>query len=133
MSFTFVDANARSGGSYQYLVQTHEGGLWLALFETNVVTVPLTSLAIERVSPNPFNPRVVIEYRLAHDGPVALAIYDVSGSLVRTLVNEPQAPGRYTAAWSGVDGGDTPVASGLYFVRLTSNGKVRTQKALLAK
>jgi hypothetical protein len=53
---------------------------------------------------------------------ITLAVYDVRGARVATLVDEARAPGTYVARWSGRDGGDRPVASGIYFARLTVEG-----------
>ena len=49
--------------------------------------------------PNPFNPVTRIEYDLAESVLVHLAVYDVTGRLVQTLVEQRQAPGRYTVRW----------------------------------
>jgi hypothetical protein len=78
--------------------------------------------------PNPFNPSTTIEYEVARAGRVSLEIFDVSGRLVATLVdNEPRDAGRYSVAHTATG------ASGVYFARLrTVDGDV-TGKIVLLK
>jgi hypothetical protein len=77
--------------------------------------------------PNPFNPSTQIPFTVG--GPaggravqVTLAIYDVRGARVATLVHDARAPGTYVARWTGHDGDARPVASGVYFARLVVDG-----------
>jgi hypothetical protein len=65
--------------------------------------------------PNPFNPDTWISYGLAEPGPVTLKIYNITGQLVNTLVDEEQAPGAYRVRWAGRDLHGAPVSSGVYF------------------
>jgi hypothetical protein len=81
--------------------------------------------------PNPFNPTTRIGYDLATAGRAQLRIYDVTGRLVRTLVDEVRAPGRYTATWTGLDAAGAKVASGVYFARLDATGFATTRKMVL--
>ncbi|UCB51593.1 MAG: hypothetical protein JSV10_06245, partial [Candidatus Zixiibacteriota bacterium] len=68
--------------------------------------------------PNPFNPSTTIKFTLpsAGDGgatlPTSLKIYNVLGEVVRTLVDEPMAPGVHHEVWDGRDGHGNKVASG---------------------
>ncbi|MDP2361796.1 MAG: FlgD immunoglobulin-like domain containing protein [bacterium] len=83
--------------------------------------------------PNPFNPETVIRFALSEAGPVKLQIHDVEGRLVRTLVDGPQAAGEHQAVWKG-DGEDgRPVASGTYFHRLETGGRLETGRMTLLR
>jgi hypothetical protein len=83
-------------------------------------------------SPNPFNPVTLIQYELPTAGRVDLAVYDLSGRLVRTLVAaELLDAGRQTAPWNGRDDDDRTVASGVYFYRLEVGGEVLTKRMVL--
>lgn len=87
-----------------------------------------TSFALPSVTlllqnrPNPLRENTSISYQLSADGPVKLAIYNVAGQLVKTIVNRPQMAGRYTVTWNGRDESGRLAATGVYFYRLTANG-----------
>jgi hypothetical protein len=84
--------------------------------------------------PNPFNPTTVIRYDVPPSGgAVTLRIYDVSGKLVRTLVDGPQTAGQKTAAWNGRDNRGHSVASGVYFYQLQAPGYEKTLKMVLVQ
>jgi len=79
-------------------------------------------------SPNPFNPVTAITYYLPEDGHVRLAVYDVSGRLVRVLEDADRSAGRHSVTWDAAG-----MASGVYFYRLEAAGKVLVRKAVLLK
>lgn len=91
--------------------------------------------------PNPFNPATTIRFEVpgsvgrgaAGAVPVTLAVYDVRGRLVRTLVADRRAPGRYEAAWDGRNDGGRRVSSGIYFYRLAAGDFTRTRKMVLLR
>ncbi len=71
-------------------------------------------------APNPTTGATRIHYTLPRGGPVELAIYDVSGRRVRTLVDGVHPAGSYEAAWDGRDDAGLRPAPGVYLYRLTS-------------
>jgi hypothetical protein len=73
-----------------------------------------TSFSLRQNYPNPFNPSTTIEYDLPANGSVKLAIYNILGQEVASLVNQVQNAGSYKAVWNASN-----VASGVYFYRLT--------------
>jgi hypothetical protein len=84
--------------------------------------------------PNPFNSTTSIRYDVpTGGGVVTLRIYDVSGRLVRTLVDGPQPAGQKTATWNGRDNQGRSVASGVYFYRLQAPGYEKTLKMVLVQ
>ena len=83
--------------------------------------------------PNPFNPVTTIAYDLPRDGRVRLTIYDVRGAPVKDLVNAPEPAGRHSTTWDGRNQRGEPVASGVYFYRLTVGDFVQTKKMVLLK
>ena len=83
--------------------------------------------------PNPFNPTTTISYSIQRLQTVRLAIYNVAGQLVRTLVNEDQPPGVYKMSWNGENNTGHSVASGVYFYRLRAGDYVATKKMVLLK
>jgi hypothetical protein len=104
------------------------------------VMPPATSVAsgrlLEANYPNPFHPSTRLRYTVpagAGRQRVRLSVYDISGRLVRHLVDEPQEAGNYTVAWHGRDQSERPVASGVFFYRLQWNGLSESRKMLLLK
>ena len=83
--------------------------------------------------PNPFNPETYISYQLAEPSEVTLTIYTLSGQVVRRLVQAHQAAGAYEAYWDGRSAFGQPVASGVYFYRLTAGDFTATRKMLIQK
>ena len=83
--------------------------------------------------PNPFNPQTSIGFSVKERGRVRLAIYDVSGALVRELVNEARERGTYTETWDGRDARGAAVATGVYFYRLETSDKALSRKMVLLK
>ncbi len=83
--------------------------------------------------PNPFNPGTSIDYELPIQANVRLAIYDVRGAVVRSLVNQVQAAGVYGIRWDGRNQEGERVGSGVYMLRLDAGDVVLTRKMLLAK
>jgi flagellar hook assembly protein FlgD len=59
-----------------------------------------------------------------------LRVYDVSGRLVRTLVDGRVEAGRHEVAWDGRDQGGRRTASGVYFYRLQGADREMTRKAV---
>ena len=84
--------------------------------------------------PNPFNPTTVIRYDVpAGSGVVSLRIYDVTGALIRTLVDGTVTPGHKSATWDGRDARGNQVSSGIYFYRLVAGSTTLTKKMVLLK
>lgn len=83
--------------------------------------------------PNPFNPSTSIPFSLERAGKVSLRVFDVSGRLVATLLDGAQPAGTHVTTWDGRGLDGSPVASGIYFVRLDAAGKSATRKMTLLK
>jgi len=88
---------------------------------------------LRRFTPNPFARTTAINYELACSGPVALTVHDVSGRLVRRLEAGPRSVGRHDARWDGTDVRGRRVPAGVYFVRLSADGKVMTGRLTLVR
>ena len=83
--------------------------------------------------PNPFNPVTNIAYAVPAAGRVSLAVYDVAGRKVRTLVDADNVSiGEHSVTWNGTDERGLGVAGGVYFARLqTEAGDASTKLVLL--
>ena len=78
--------------------------------------------------PNPFHPRTTLGFEVPQSGHVRVSIHDVTGRLVRTLVNEPRSAGRHSVSWEGRDELDRVVAPGVYLYRIEVGNVVATQR-----
>lgn len=84
--------------------------------------------------PNPFNPRTTLRFELAVAGRVELAVYDLQGRLVRTLLSGMVAAGRHEAVWDGRDDAGRALASGTYLARAQlPGGGAATRKVALVR
>jgi hypothetical protein len=83
--------------------------------------------------PNPFPAQTTIRFATAQSGPVRLAVYDVRGRLVRTLLDRPLERGVHGAIWDGRSEQGMAAASGVYFARLEAAGVRRTSKLLFLR
>ncbi len=86
-----------------------------------------------KVYPNPFNPSTTIKLELAEAGKIKLAIYNIKGQKVKTLLNCTTAPGTYECNWNGKDETGKSVSSGQYVVKLKQNGNETATKIMLLK
>ena len=91
------------------------------------------SFTLLRGYPNPFNERTLIKYALPNSGDAHIAVYNLLGQRVKTLVDASQETGRYEITWDGRDQGGREVASGVYFCRMRAKGLERTIKMALVK
>jgi hypothetical protein len=85
---------------------------------------------------NLFNPdlgqAVQVTYSVL-SGKTALHVYDLRGVRVKTLVDRREDIGTYTVSWDGRDGAGEVVASGVYLIRLESEGLKKTLKAAVVR
>jgi subtilisin family serine protease len=101
--------------------------------DVSVLTTPAT-FQLSAPRPNPFGSATAIDYAVPADGAhVRIVVFDVSGRLVRTLVNQTRPAGRYSVAWDGRDSGGQRAASGVYFYRMDAGEFSRVQKVTLLK
>ncbi|MCB5261918.1 MAG: carboxypeptidase regulatory-like domain-containing protein [Candidatus Cloacimonetes bacterium] len=93
--------------------------------------VPIAVTALKGNYPNPFNPETTISYELKDSANVSLAVYNVKGQLLRSLVNCDQVAGRYQLVFNGRDDKGNPLSSGIYLYRFTAGAYSSTRKMML--
>jgi hypothetical protein len=86
-----------------------------------------------RAAPNPFSGRVEFAFALDRPQPVQLAIYDVAGRHVRTLVEATLPAGNHGAAWDGRDAAGRLRPAGVYFYFLRSEGRDVVRRLTLVR
>ncbi|HPR16840.1 MAG TPA: CotH kinase family protein [Candidatus Cloacimonadota bacterium] len=83
--------------------------------------------------PNPFNENTIIKYSIPTAGKVKVAIYNLRGQHIKTLVNEFLEEGTYEEAWLGENKYGHQVSSGIYFYQITSQNRHICKKMILLK
>ncbi len=83
--------------------------------------------------PNPFNPETTIRFHLNEQQKVRLVIFDLTGKLVRTLVEGELPAGEQTISWDGRDRQGGLVANGIYFYELVVGNKIKRSKMTLVR
>jgi hypothetical protein len=127
-SYSYVDSKLESGNYTYRLKQIDFDGTHSYSDEVNVdVEIPLV-YSLEQNYPNPFNPSTTIKYSIQEEGFVKLAVYNLLGEEVTTLVNTLQKAGRYEVLFDA-----SKLSSGIYMYRLESSNFLSIKKMLLIK
>jgi parallel beta-helix repeat protein len=93
---------------------------------------PVTAL-VSKLSPNPFSSQVWLSLEVGQEHlPVDVSVYDIRGRLLQKIV-AVDSPGEVRAGWDGRDAHGNPVASGTYFLTVTSRSRVHTTKLILVR
>jgi hypothetical protein len=95
--------------------------------------LPTAPRLLHQNAPNPFNPSTTIRFANPARGAVRLRVFDVSGRLVRTLVDEVREAGLHEATWDGRDQGGRAAASGVYLYRLDAGPISQMRSMVLMK
>jgi len=119
---TYLYAGTYSSGTYRWDLNV---GITEQDFEEQKQSIS--------ASPNPARDKTTIHYLLSREAQVNLAIYDIQGRLVCSVINEVQGAGAHTALWDGVDKNGAMVAAGIYFYRLKTQERVYTEKVILLR
>ena len=140
-SYSYVDSNLPLADVlYYYLDQIDLDG---TTTRSQVIEVLLSPTAVLQQAlplvnelrqnyPNPFNPETTISYDLSTELIVTLTIYDLSGQVIRTLINDQaMSAGQYKSIWDGRDQSGGKVASGVYFYQLRAGEFVAKKKMTL--
>ncbi|MCF7912284.1 MAG: T9SS type A sorting domain-containing protein [Candidatus Cloacimonetes bacterium] len=85
------------------------------------------------IYPNPFNPELTVHYNIEKTQEVQIAIYNLRGEKVITLVDEVLTAGAGQKVWNGRNAQDLPCGSGVYFVQMRAGEQQFMQKAVLLK
>jgi hypothetical protein len=127
--------NYRTGSVWNRMMASAEirGGLSGAGFTPVVSAPPGTEdrpmqWALGQNYPNPFNPSTSIRITVARKELITVAVYDLLGREIATLMNEVKEPGTFTIPFHA-----RGLASGVYVYRMSAGGMVRTRTMLLVK
>tara|TARA_Y100000996_G_scaffold354653_1_gene294928 strand:- start:323 stop:1051 length:729 start_codon:yes stop_codon:yes gene_type:complete len=108
---------------------------FLAQYAVSIDNDSLNANTIEILScyPNPFNPSILLKYKIRKRNHVRLDIYDALGKKVKSLVEEVQEAGNYYTKWDGNNEFNKQLPSGAYFLRMQSGEYHMIKKITLIK
>ncbi|MCP4545063.1 MAG: T9SS type A sorting domain-containing protein [bacterium] len=121
------------GGRFLYtLSRTDDGETWTVL-ASEAIMLPQYQVynTLCGAFPNPFNPLTTIEFIIASPGKVRLEIFDVRGRSVRVLADRDFDRGEHNLTWRGEDDSGAALASGAYFLRMTSDQNSQLKRLIL--
>ncbi|MCK4655257.1 MAG: VCBS repeat-containing protein [Candidatus Cloacimonetes bacterium] len=132
---SFADIN--NDGLDDLLVGAFDGGVYLYLHtfgitNNNNYLVSNPEILCQNY-PNPFNPTTTISFSIPEERKVELAVYNIKGQKVKTLVNEALPAGEHSVIWDGKDSNENRVCSGIYFYRFTAGNYHTTKKCAILK
>ena len=96
--------------------------IWGKLYQQTVVVddhKTQNPQAILELYPNPFKSKATIQYNLAQECKINLAIYNIAGQKVKTLIEQKQYSGNYEIIWDGKDDLQRKLPAGVYYIRLS--------------
>lgn len=109
----------------------------LRVFAAPTSSVPPTNLPknfdLMANFPNPFNPSTTFEFAIPHTSHVTIAVYDMLGQHVRTLVDRVLDGGAYPVVWDGRNANGDVVTSGVYLYRMNAADFTATRKMVFSK
>ena len=83
--------------------------------------------------PNPFNPITYIHYSVPNYDFITIDIIDISGQIIKTIVQSSHQPGNYEIMWDGTNYYEISVPSGIYFYKMDADKFVSVKKLVLLK
>ena len=83
--------------------------------------------------PNPFNASTTLQFQLPKRQDTHIAVYDIKGQLIQTLVDQPMNPGIHTITWDGLNSQKQSVASGIYVIQVQLAHQVASRKVIYLK
>jgi M6 family metalloprotease-like protein len=91
------------------------------------------AFALRQNYPNPFNPETTIPFDIKERTHVTLAIYNIRGQVVRTVVDQTLEARSYGIGWDGRNDAGQAVSSGVYFYKLVAGDFQDVRKLVLTK
>jgi hypothetical protein len=86
-----------------------------------------SSFKLNQNFPNPFNPTTNIKFDIQKSSVVEVAVFNVLGQKVATLVAGQLTPGTYSTQWNGTADNGMAVASGVYFARMSARTETASE------
>lgn len=143
-TYNFQDLELEAGNTYYYWLECvslsgdceYFGPLVLSAEQTDPEHDPdLPELVntLLRPFPNPFNPLVIIPFRLVEAASVEISIYNSRGQMVKSLPTRALEPGYHQSTWDGISDRGAKSGSGVYIVKACINGRSYQSRIVMMK
>jgi hypothetical protein len=130
---TFFDRDAAAGREYEYRLVADRTAGGTHTFESIVARMPASGRTeVSSVGPNPTKGRTAIEFVLAREAEVDIAVVDVQGRRIVQVVSGRVLAGRHVAEWDGRIAGEQAPA-GIYFERSTLDENTWTKRLTVVR
>ena len=93
----------------------------------------VTAFSMLSAYPNPFSPVTAISYKIPIGGQFTIAIFDITGKLIKTLTTNKQSAGKGIVQWNGRNDTGISLPSGVYFYQLSAKSTFTSNKMILMK
>ncbi|MDZ4803744.1 MAG: FlgD immunoglobulin-like domain containing protein [Candidatus Eisenbacteria bacterium] len=131
--YEFVDEGAPEDGATYWLQEVERSGItkWLGSINLEPASSRPVIAELRGARPNPFNASTTLEFSLSQSRAVHLAVFDIQGRKVATLLDGVQDAGSHSVTWDGRSDGGVVSPSGFYFFKLQADGVIKNQKVVL--
>jgi len=132
-NYSYTDHNVTPGTTYFYKISDITTYGYQTMHNNVVSATVAANFVLAQNFPNPFNPSTVIRFVLPAQAQTKLAVYDMSGSLVKTLVNADLGAGSHQVSWNATNEMGSILPSGMYIYRLTAGALTANGKMVFVK
>lgn len=133
--YIYTDKNIQAMKNYDYRIKAVATDGSSQYFGPIRVTTGIMPLVFGMRAPTPsvFNNETLVRYQIPHETEVVILVYDLSGRVVNTLIDNKQQAGFYSVRWNGRDDSGNILPSGTYFIRMNAADFNRTEKTVLIR
>jgi photosystem II stability/assembly factor-like uncharacterized protein len=121
-----------NNGEFYVIASTYGNSIWTREETDNPLYVgnnnTPSTYSLSQNYPNPFNPETTIEFSIPEDANVQLLVYNISGQLVKTVLNSRFDAGSHSVNFAGKD-----LSSGVYFYKLITPNYSDVRKMIIIK
>jgi hypothetical protein len=131
--YSYSDPSPVAGYRYQYEIESWSRTGETERFGPVEIQIPLVTGITLRAAPNPSLGATSIYYALPKASRVTVRVFDLSGRLVRVLVDSFQGAGQHEMNWNAEDESGRPLPAGIYFVKLDTEAGSRVQRLAIVR
>lgn len=132
IKFHFASTNSQGKGMFVDHFICYGSPPSVGAADISIAELPEKPMLINNY-PNPFNPETTINFALSQKSNVALRVYDITGKLVKTLIEKETEAGYHSVSWDGTNESGKAVNSGLYLYRLDAGEYTDAHQMILLK